>query len=213
MLNSGDESMHTSTRTWLLGLREFAAQQRLRKPLCEPAGAAERAAQRMILAAELATVLSGWEYVLEARRAGRVGDAGGPESDLDPALVITTSAFGIAVAEEEFASGSVSARALANHAGVVTELEYRLWCIRQPDTGSRRHVNFWNWVKTSVPQQRHAEFARHPLGTGDAYWLHRAGIAGAGSADRRDCHLWRWNGRHAALLEAFVAERGVSELS
>lgn len=205
--------MHTSTRTWLLGLCEFAAKQRLRKPLCEPAAAAERAAHRMILAAELATVLSGWERVLEARRAGQVGDAGGPESDLDPALVITTSAVGIAVAEEEFAAGSVAARALANHAGVVTELEYRLWCIRQSDTGYRRHVNFWNWIKTSVPQQRYPEFNRHPLRTGDAYWLHRAGIAGAGSADRRDCHLWKWDGRHAALLEAFVAERGVSKLS
>ena len=95
----------------------------------------------------------------------------------------------------------------------VTELEYRLWCIRHPDDDHRHHVNHWNWIKTRVPAQRHAEFARHPLGPGEAYWLHRVGTAGAGAADRRDCHLWRWNGRHAALLQAFVREGGVSHFA
>jgi hypothetical protein len=198
--------MFPTTRTWLAGLRDFATEHRLRQPLAESTGAAARAAERMILAANLATALAGWETVLAVRRAGE------PEIDPAPAVVITTSPGGIAVAAEQLATGSLPARSLAAHAVAVTELEYRLWCIRHPDDGHRLHVNLWNWIKTSVPPQRHAEFARHPLREGEAYWLHRAGIAGAGSADRRDCHLWKWNGRHASLLEAFVTERGVSEL-
>ena len=195
--------MLATTRTWLDGLGDFAAKHRVRRPLAEPDQPAARAAERMILGSHLATVLAGWEQVLAARRADV------PEGDPDPAVVITTSTVGITVAEEQFSTGSLPARGLADRAVAVTELEYRLWCIRHPDDGHVRHVNLWNWVKTSVPRERHAEFARHPLGPDEAYWLHRAGVAGAGMADRRDCHLWRWNGRHAALVEAFVAERGV----
>jgi hypothetical protein len=198
--------MLPTTRTWLEGLRDFAAEHRVRKPLAEPDPPAARAAERMILGSHLATVLAGWEQVLSDRQAGT------RDGDPDPAVVITTSAVGITVAEEQFATGSLPARHLAERAVAVTELEYRLWCIRHPDDGHLRHVNLWNWVKTSVPRERHAEFARHPLGPVEAYWLHRAGVAGAGTADRRDCHLWKWNGRHAALVEAFVAERGVSGL-
>ena len=65
----------------------------------------------------------------------------------------------------------------------VTELEYRLWCIRSPDDGFIRHVNLWNWIKTSVPTQRHAEFAASPLGPGECYWLHREGCAGAAALE------------------------------
>ena len=198
--------MLPTTRTWLEGLRDFAAEHRVRKPLAEPEHPAARAAERMILASHLATVLAGWEQVLAARRAGT------PEGDPYPSLVITTSPVGVAVAREQLANGSLPARGLTDRAVAVTELEYRLWCIRHPDDGHQWHVNLWSWVKTSVPRERHAEFAGHPLGPDEAYWLHRAGLAGSGTADRRDCHLWKWNGRHASLLEAFVAERGVSGL-
>jgi hypothetical protein len=201
--------MLATSRTWLDGLRDFATEQRQRKPLAEPAGRECGAAERMILAAHLATTLAGWKQVLAGRQ---VHAAGLPEVDSDPAVVITSSAVGIAVAGEQFATGSLPARAIADQAVAVTELEYRLWCIRHPDPGHQWHVNLWNWVKTSVPRERQAEFARHPLGPDEAYWLHRTGIAGAGPADRRDCHLWKWNGRHAALVEAFVTERGVSGL-
>ena len=201
--------MLSSSRIWLEGLRAFAAEHRQRKPLREPASAAEGAAERMILAAHFATVLAGWDVVDAARHAtGSSGSAHDP----DPPLVITTSAVGIGVVGQQLATGSLPARVIADRAAAVTELEYRLWCIRHPDDDYQRHVILWNWIKTRVPPERHAEFARHPLGAGDAYWLHRTGVAGSGGADRRDCHLWRWNGRHAALLEAFVTERGVSEL-
>lgn len=215
--------MHSDTRCWLDGLREFAASRRLEKPLAPaavppsalapadvPPSVAEQAAERMILAAQLASWLSGFDDVLAARRAW-LAEAD-PAGDPDPAIVITTSAVGVAVAEQLGLAGSLPARSLAPALAAVTELEYRLWCIREPDEHGRHHVNVWNWIKTRVPTQRQGEFTRHPLAPGEVYWLHRAGIAGAGSADRRDCHLWKWNGRHAALLEAFVGERGVRRL-
>jgi hypothetical protein len=53
--------MLSTSRLWLDGLRVFAAEHRLGKPLREPATAVEGAAERMILAANLATVLAGWD--------------------------------------------------------------------------------------------------------------------------------------------------------
>lgn len=198
------------TRTWLDGVREFAAAERRTKPPVAAAGAAEQAAERSILAAQLSTWLTGFDDVLACRRAWLAeGDAAG---DPDPAIVITTSAVGIPLVAALTEAGSLPARSLAGRVVAVTELEYRLWCVRQPDEHHHLHVNVWNWIKTRVPRQRQREFERHPLGPGEAYWLHRAGIAGAGEADRRDCHLWKWTGRHAALLEAFVVERAVAGL-
>ena len=45
--------MLSTSRIWLDGVRAFATEHRLRKPLPDPASAAERAAERMILAAQL----------------------------------------------------------------------------------------------------------------------------------------------------------------
>lgn len=201
--------MRAASRAWLDGLREFAATRRVEKPLLAAGSLAEQAAERMVLAAQLSTWLAGSEAILAARREWPASNPGDP----NPAVVLTTSPVGIGVADELLAAGSLPVRAIAGQAVAVTELEYRLWCIRQPDEGHARHINIWNWIKTSVPAQRHAEFARHPLAAGEGYWLHRAGISGAGRADRRDCHLWKWNGHHASLLEAFVTERGVDELT
>lgn len=205
--------MLPATCDWLAGLREFAAARRVEKPLDATGSPAEQAAERMILAAQLATWLDAGETILAARREWLATGEGPGERDPDPAIAITTSPVGIMVAEEQFAGGSLPARAIAGRAAAVTELEYRLWCIRHPDDCHARHVTIWNWIKTRVPPQRHAEFARHPLAAGEGYWLHRAGITGAGRADRRDCHLWKWTGRHATLLEALIAESGVAELT
>jgi hypothetical protein len=60
-----------------------------------------------------------------------------------------------------------------------------------------------------LPRRRWAAFARHPLETGEAYWLHRTGTSGAGAADGRSCDLWRFDGHHATLLQACIVERGV----
>ena len=202
--------MRPDTRNWLDNLRAFAIDQRHTKPPVTAASPAEQAAERMILAAQLSTWLAGVEDIVAARRAWL--DEADPEGDCDPAIVVTTSPVGIGVAEHLAQAGSLPARSLAQSLVAVTELEYRLWCMREPDDHGRLHVTVWNWIKSHVPPQRHAEFSRHPLAAGEAYWLHRAGIAKAGSADHRDCHLWKWNGHHASLLEAFVAERGLVEL-
>jgi len=205
--------MHADTRSWLDGLREFAAARRLERRLV-PAGALpaaeEQAAERMILSTQLSTWLSGFDDMLAARRAW-LAEAD-PDGDPDPAIVVTTSAVGIGVADQLGEACSLPARCLAAALAAVTELEYRLWCIRRPDEHGRLHVNVWNWIKTRVPRQRQGEFSRHPLAPGEVYWLHRAGIAGAGAADRRDSHLWKWSGRQATLLEAFVSEQGVAGL-
>lgn len=196
----------TDASDWLEGLREFVRTQRLTKPLRSAAESpAAEAAERSIIGGSLATRLAELADIREARRV--ISRASG-----DPAIVITTSAAGIAATTEMLASVGDLAALTGDRLEAVTELEYRLWCIRSADEDFIHHVNIWNWVKTSVPQQRHGEFAAYPLRVGDAYWLHREGCAGAVALDRRSCHLWKWNGRHAALLRAFVTERSVGPL-
>lgn len=202
--------MNAATREWCAGLAAFAAERRGAQPPHHPDPPPVAAAERAILAAHLVAWLDDWTAIMSARGAWARGR---PGADPDAGIVLTTSAEGIAVAEDLLAGGHPVAAAEARRIVPVTELEYRLWCIRHPDDDQRHHMNHWSWIKMRVPPQRHGEFTRHPLGPGEAYWLHRAGTAGAGAADRRDCHLWRWNGRHAALLEAFVREGGVSHLS
>ena len=201
--------MTTDTRAWLDGLREFVAARRVQKPLAvaqSPAQSAERA----IIAADLTTRLATLGDLLAARAASVSENM--PGIDADPAVVITTSPVGIAVVADLLASSSHGLQPLTAAVDAVTELEYRLWCIRQPDDPHTLHINLWSWVKTSVPEQRWPEFHRHPLGPSEVYWLHRTGMAGAGAADARYCHLWKWNGRHAALLQAFVREQTVGHL-
>ena len=206
--------MRPHTRTWIDGLRDSVTARRLQKPLAPPNDPGLAAAERMILATQLATWITGWEAVEEGRRAwiGSAPTDSAPDSDVDPAVVITTSPVGIAVADDLVVSGNPAAQALAGRLVAVTELEYRLWCIRHPDTTHAWHLNLWNWIKTAVPEQRHREFIDHPLAAGECYWLHRAGLTGAGPANRRDCHLWKWNGRHASLLKAFITEGSVGRL-
>jgi hypothetical protein len=196
----------THASNWLDGLRHFVHAHRLAKPLRSPAvSAAASAAERSIIAASLSTRLADIDAVRAARRLL-------PDADTNPAIVITTSAVGIAAVEEMLASVPDLAALAGDRVEAVTELEYRLWCIRAPDEGFIRHVNVWNWIKTAVPEQRWAEFSDYPLGEGEVYWLHREGCSGAAALDRRGCHLWKWNGRHAALLRAFVTERSVGPL-
>jgi hypothetical protein len=203
-----DHVMNAATREWLDGLRERAASHL--PSTSEAPSAHETAAERMILAAQLSLWLTGFDDVLASRRAWL--DEAIPAGDRDPAIVVTTSAIGMTIADDLTVTGSLPARSLGGELVAVTERIYRLWCIAHPDPKHLYHVNVWNWIKRAVPEQRHAEFARHPLRPGEAYWLHRAGITGAGSADRRDCHLWKWTGRQAVLLEAFITERSVGRL-
>jgi hypothetical protein len=202
--------VHPTTRAWLDGLRDFAIDRRESAPRSVLSGdPAAWNAERSILGAALAARLSEVERYRTARLQRPAARDG---LDPDPAIVVTTSAPGIAACAGLLTTAGDVALLVGDRIVAVTELEYRLWCIRHPDDGYLRHVNLWNWVKTRVPEQRRHEFSRHPLGPDEAYWLHRTGLAGAGPLDRRECHLWKWNGRHAALLQAFVAERRVGEL-
>lgn len=201
--------MLPDTRDWMDGLWHFVAHHRLGKPLVSATPEAEQTAERGILCPWFDRWLADLPANLAARRAWVAGGDREAVVDPDPGLVLTTAAVAVAAAGERLlAAGMLPNRGLA-----ITELEYRLWCIRHPDDGRQRHVNVWNWIKTRVPEQRHDEFARHPLGPGECYWLHRAGSTGCGDADHRECHLWRWDGRDATLLEGFVTERSVTELS
>ena len=206
--------MTPESREWLEGLREFASAERLKKPVAtaRPAdgAAASWAAQRAVLAAHLATWLdANLPPLLESRRrlaAGRPGT----DLDPDPAIVLTTSPAGLAAAEDVLGRHDPLMDPLLaerrRSIAVVREVEYRLWCIRHPDPDHRRHVNHWSWIKVDVPRQRWAEFARFPVADHESYWLHRTGTGGAGEADTRACHLWKWNGAAATLLKPFFAE-------
>lgn len=192
--------MRSTTRSWLDGLRASVADHRASRPLPDlTTPSAALAAERTILAARLATWLAGIDALFAARR-GRV------DADPDAVVVLSTSPAGIAAARDLLDPRGGPFAGLGSRLEPVTELEYRRWCMRAPDDRFSLHVSLWNWVKTHVPERRHAEFSRHPLGPEEAYWLHRAGVAGAGAADRHESHLWKWNGRHASLLEAFVTE-------
>jgi hypothetical protein len=196
--------MRSDTRAWLDGLRGFATEERSPRPPPDDAPpTAAFAAERMIIAARLTALLVGIDLLTAARRTRGSGGTAG--YDPDAALVLSTGPAGLATAADLVGpTGPFSG--LGSRLVAVTERQYRLWCIRTPDPAFERHVNLWNWVKTRVPPERNAEFARHPLAAGESYWLHRVGVAGAGAADRHECHLWKWNGRHASLLEALVTE-------
>lgn len=201
--------MHAATHDWLDGLRAAAEAYRAANP---PPGAddpAALAAERMIHAADISAWLDSTPLVMDARRT--FARAAGDASDADAALVITTSPAGLVVAEEILRRDDPIARDVLPRVACVTEREYRAWCMRQPDHDQRLHVIHWSWLKTRVPQQRNAEFLRHPLREGERYWLHRTGTIGAGTEDRWATHLWKFDGRHASLLEAWVMERHVDQ--
>lgn len=199
--------MKPDTKSWLAGLRESAAALR-RTGTAPPVEPAAAAAEGAILAAHLSSWLDCIPGLLESRRAHAL--ALGTRADPEAAIVITTSPIGITTAEELLGRDEPTNREMADRIAWVTEREYRGWCMRHPDDEHLLHVNHWTWVKTRVPSQRDAEFARHPLRAGERYWLHRVGTAGAGGLDRRATHLWRFDGTRAALLEPFVTEARVA---
>ena len=199
--------MRQATREWLAGLRRrVAAMRRGPGPAgaagAAPPSAATVAAERMILGAHLALWIDNELLpLLEERRAMLAHDA-----DPDPAIVITTSSVGIEVVDDAVMRDEPLRSSLRETIVAVEERDYRDWTKACPDPDHRLHVNHWNWVKTSVPAARHGEFMAHPIAAGEAYWLHRTGTTGCGAA-RRFCHLWKWNGTSATLLQPFVTER------
>lgn len=196
--------MNRETRDWLEGLLDLATAARRGTP--QSADGASAAAERVIQAAHLAAWLGRLDVLLAQRRAFAESD---PARDPAPAIVLTTTPVGIGLVAGLVGRRDPAIGAISERLACVTEAEYRRHAMRSPDPEFRLHLNHWTWVKTRVPEQRWAEFAHHPLGPGEAYWLHRTGTTGAGAADARGCDLWRFDGRAATLLEAGIVERGV----
>lgn len=201
--------MRADTRSWLAGLRDFAAEHAAGRPVVADRSAASQLAERSIIGAHLATRLADLRDLLDGRRGVATGDE---SVDPDPAIVLTTSGPGGVAAEAFLEAAGPAGAVLAGRLAISSELAYRLWCSQHPDPGYRFHVNAWSWVKTRVPPQRDAEFAAHPLRPGERYWLHRAGLAGAGQADHRVCHLWKFDGTRPTLLAAAITERTAGRL-
>ena len=193
--------MTPAAREWLDGLREFAGSA---APAAgdaargDSATASAHAAERTVLAAALVS----W---IDTELPGLLAERAVPDGDPEPALVLTTTPAGFAAAADVLGRDDPLMQRWRERSACVTERIYRLWCIRHPDPDHRLHVNHWSWIKTRVPPQREAAFARFPLGPGESYWLHRTGTTGAGR-ERRFCHLWKWNGRTASLVAPFIDE-------
>lgn len=198
--------MKQATREWLAGLRQRVADSRRGPGPAGPAGDARSpaatAAERMILAGHLTVWIDNELLALFETRQQSLS----PDADPHPAIVITTSPVGIDVVDEALARDEPLMASLREQVMAVTEREYRDWTRSHPDPAHLLHLNHWSWVKTSVPAARHDEFAAHPLAGGESFWLHRTGTTGCG-AERRFCHLWKWNGTAAALVRPFVSER------
>jgi len=204
-LHTGTMRMTPESEAWAEGLRADAAASRVDGHETGRPTAAF-AAERALLAAHL---VAWFDTELPGLLAERAADAarGGHGIDPEPAIVLTTTAAGCAAAAELLDRDDPLTRQVRGRFACVTELEYRRWCMRHPDDEYRLHMAHWSWMKTRVPSQWWPRFARWPLGTGDSYWLHRTGTAGAGQ-ERRSSHLWKWNGTTAALLKPFVDETG-----
>ncbi|MFM8379489.1 MAG: hypothetical protein ACKOB1_09225 [Planctomycetia bacterium] len=194
------------SREWLAGLRDHVEHARRAAGPAGPAGRsapspAEGAAERMILASSLVVWLENeWPTLLAERRASLP-----PTADPDPAIVVTTSSVGISMVDDTLGRPEPLMASLRGQVVAVTEREYRDWTKAHPDPDHLLHVNHWSWVKTTVPEARRQEFARHPLAAGEAFWLHRTGTTGCGT-ERRFCHLWKWNGQAASLIQPFIEE-------
>jgi hypothetical protein len=182
--------MDPTAARWLDGLRAFVAEYRAGRPVVA-ATSPEQVGQRPILATHLATWIDGEAAALPATQA----------------IVLTTSDVGITVADEALARDEPLTASLRPRILAVREIEYRLWTKDNSDPGRALHLNHWSWIKAPLPPQRHGEFRAWPLRPGEAYWLHRVGTSGPGTAESRHAHLWKWTGSHAVLLKPFIRER------
>lgn len=189
--------MTPAARDWLAGLRRFSEEHRAPRPErrvpvpSEPSDGegAALAAERRILAAWLE---DRGRSLFEAALAERPGAV----------VVFTTTPAGFDAASRlAEAFPATDAERLA----VVTEIEYRGWCMRSPDEAFRLHENLWSWIKRPVPERRRRDFAAWPIPPTHRYWLHRQGRCGA-AGEWRSADLWRWDGTAAMLLSEQVSE-------
>ncbi len=189
--------MTPAARDWLEGLRRFSEEHRAPRPERRvPVPSEPSAVAPVALAAETA-ILAAWlegrgRAILSATLAERPGAA--------IAFTTTPGGFEAAVRLADSLPAADSGRV-----AVVTEVEYRGWCMHAPDEAFALHENLWSWVKRPLPERRRGEFAAWPIPASHRYWLHRQGRAGA-AGEWRSADLWQWDGAAATLLAEGVSE-------
>ena len=115
-----------------------------------------------------------------------------------PAVVITTTPGGIRACESLVREPELAT--LFESCCYLTEYEYRYWCKEEPDIKFKFHINYWAWIKTSVPSVRMHEFRMYPIPKDNKYWLLRHGVNGLGEHDYADCQIHSWDGASTKLL-------------
>ncbi len=191
--------MTPATAAWREGLLAFLADDRTRprhRSTPDPAPAVTAEATRVVAESVGAWLTEKLTRQLDHRRQWA---ADVPGLDPDPAILLTTTPLGLATAEECVAD---------DPRGIICllEVEYRRWCRIEPDEALQHHVAAWNWVKTTLPSVRQADFPAHPLKAGEQYWLHRTGIAGTTAEELRNTALLAFDGTHSRMLAASTVE-------
>ena len=121
-----------------------------------------------------------------------------------PAVVITTNPVGVTACNNLALTESF--RDVVSRCCCLTEYEYRYWCKEEPDKQFESHINYWAWIKTSVPAVRAKEFQEFPIAEGSVYWLLRHGVSGLGIHDFFDCKVFEWDGMKPTLLTEHFRE-------
>ena len=75
--------------------------------------------------------------------------------------------------------------------------EYRQWIHMHPDKNFRLHIHLWSHVVESL----HIDKDLYSLDRNEQYWLHTEGMLCGHKFGRGAEHLWKWDGRKAALLK------------
>lgn len=192
--------MTPETADWLAGLQAFLAEDRTRplhRSTPDPSPPVMAEVRRLVARSVRHWVNEELPGQLRARAAWAAER--GPQTDPTPAVLLTTTPHGLDAAVEAVTGSPQTIACLL-------EVEYRRWCRLRPDDAMHHHVTAWNWVKTRVPEVRQAEFADQPLAEGEAYWLHRTGMAGIADEEHRTTALLAFDGRRSRLLAASVVE-------
>ena len=187
---------------WLVRLRCFLSSSRKKmRPLGKKApvrprqSARAQDAEERLLENQMRTWLSGLEQRLAS--AGRW-------DGLSPAVVITTTTVGIRACEK--IAGESAFATLFESCCYLTEYEYRYWCKEDADLKFQFHINYWAWIKTSVPLARMHEFRAYPIADNSKYWLLRHGVNGLGEHDYADCRVFAWDGASTKVLTEHFLE-------
>ncbi len=187
---------------WVVRLRCFLGRSRKKmRPIGKKAAtrplqsAQAQDAEERLLENQMRTWLSGLEQRLASAERW---------NGLSPAVVITTTPVGMRACEK--IAGDQEFATLFDSCCYLTEYEYRYWCKEDTDLKFRFHINYWAWIKTSVPSARTHEFHTYPIAEGSKYWLLRHGVTGLGEHDYADCQVFEWDGTTTRLLAEHFRE-------